>query len=199
MQCISRDYFETGIVTKITDGDTIHVTIDGVDYPVRLIGIDAPELSASDTYVQQGLSYLQNLILNKNVTLFKDKSDTDKYDRLLRYVVIGNTFVNFELVRLGFATSVTYYPDTACNSTFSSAQADAENNLLGMWVPTVVSRSSGIIINPNPNCSPSYPDVCIPPAPPDLDCKDITYRGFKVLLSDPHKFDGNKDGIGCES
>ena len=48
------------------------------------------------------------------------------------------------------------------------------------------------------NCSPSYPDVCIAPPPPDLDCKDISYRNFKVVQPDPHKFDGDKDGIGCE-
>lgn len=50
------------------------------------------------------------------------------------------------------------------------------------------------------NCHPSYPTVCIPPPPPDLDCKDIPYRRFTVLPPDPHRFDGNdNDGIGCES
>lgn len=49
------------------------------------------------------------------------------------------------------------------------------------------------------NCDPSYPTVCIPPPPPDLDCKDIPYRQFPVLPPDPHGFDGNHNGIGCES
>ncbi len=49
------------------------------------------------------------------------------------------------------------------------------------------------------NCDRSYPDVCIAPPPPDLDCKDIRYRNFKVLSPDPHHFDGDNDGIGCES
>ena len=49
------------------------------------------------------------------------------------------------------------------------------------------------------NCDPAYPDVCIPPPPPDLNCGDIPYRRFRVLPPDPHGFDGNKDGIGCES
>lgn len=48
------------------------------------------------------------------------------------------------------------------------------------------------------NCDKAYPDVCIPSPPPDLDCKDISYRNFKVLPPDPHKFDKDKDGIGCE-
>lgn len=49
------------------------------------------------------------------------------------------------------------------------------------------------------NCDPSYPDVCIPPYPPDLDCGDIAFRDFRVRGSDPHGFDGDNDGIGCES
>ena len=49
------------------------------------------------------------------------------------------------------------------------------------------------------NCDPSYPDVCIPPPPPDLDCSDIQYRNFRVLPPDPHRFDRDGDGIGCET
>ncbi len=48
-------------------------------------------------------------------------------------------------------------------------------------------------------CDPSYPGVCIPPAPPDLDCGQIGFRRFQVLSPDPHGFDGDGDGIGCES
>ncbi|MBK5222500.1 MAG: HNH endonuclease [Acidimicrobiia bacterium] len=48
-------------------------------------------------------------------------------------------------------------------------------------------------------CHPSYPEVCIPPAPPDLDCGDVSHRRFAVVGDDPHRFDGNDDGVGCES
>jgi hypothetical protein len=49
-------------------------------------------------------------------------------------------------------------------------------------------------------CDESYPSVCIPPAPPDLDCGDIPHGSFQVLPPDPHGFDGkDNDGIGCES
>jgi hypothetical protein len=51
---------------------------------------------------------------------------------------------------------------------------------------------------PAPACDPSYPDVCIPPPPPDLDCTRIIYRNFTVLPPDPHGFDGDGDGLGCE-
>jgi hypothetical protein len=49
------------------------------------------------------------------------------------------------------------------------------------------------------NCDPSYPTVCIPPPPPDLDCTDIPYRRFTVRPPDPHDFDSDGDGIGCEN
>ncbi len=48
-------------------------------------------------------------------------------------------------------------------------------------------------------CDSSYPDVCIPSYPQDLDCGEIQYANFKVLQPDPHGFDRDKDGIGCES
>ena len=47
-------------------------------------------------------------------------------------------------------------------------------------------------------CEPSYPTVCIPPSPPDLDCADVPHRRFPVLAPDPHHFDGGGDGLGCE-
>jgi len=47
-------------------------------------------------------------------------------------------------------------------------------------------------------CDSSYPTVCIAPPPPDLDCGDISYQNFEVRQPDPHRFDGDKDGIGCE-
>lgn len=52
--------------------------------------------------------------------------------------------------------------------------------------------------SPKSMCDPAYPGVCIAPPPPDLDCKNIPYRFFKVLPPDPHNFDGDGDGWGCE-
>jgi hypothetical protein len=52
---------------------------------------------------------------------------------------------------------------------------------------------------PTRNCHPSYPDFCIPPPPPDLDCPDIGETDFTVQGTDPHGFDGDNDGVGCES
>jgi len=48
-------------------------------------------------------------------------------------------------------------------------------------------------------CDPSYPDICIEPYPPDLDCADIGFTNFRVYQPDPHGLDGDEDGVGCES
>lgn len=56
--------------------------------------------------------------------------------------------------------------------------------------PTPISQS---------DCHPAYPDVCIAPPPPDLDCGEIQFRRFTVLQPDPHGFDRDRDGVGCES
>jgi micrococcal nuclease len=65
--------------------------------------------------------------------------------------------------------------------------------------PTVNYPTTPKPAAPTSNCSPAYPDVCIPPAPPDLNCGDISERRFTVLAPDPHRFDGDGDGVGCES
>ncbi|MBD2020647.1 excalibur calcium-binding domain-containing protein [Leptolyngbya sp. FACHB-36] len=48
-------------------------------------------------------------------------------------------------------------------------------------------------------CDRAYPTVCIAPKPPNLDCKNIPHRNFPVRSPDPHRFDRDRDGIGCET
>ena len=82
----------------------------------------------------------------------------------------------------------TPFPSSTFTATFTSSPSETP-----IAVITVPSRSGG------QNCDPSYPDVCIPPPPPDLDCKDITSKNFKVLPPDPHHLDRNENGVGCET
>ncbi len=41
-------------------------------------------------------------------------------------------------------------------------------------------------------------DYVVPAPPPDLDCGEIADRNFPVRPGDPHRFDADGDGIGCE-
>ena len=69
-----------------------------------------------------------------------------------------------------------------------------------LWlVAVIITAGCGVTVPwKRDNCHPSYPTVCIPPPPPDLDCKDIRARRFLVLPPDPHRLDADWDGIGCE-
>ena len=185
---------------RLIDGDTIEVELeDGQLYRVRYIGINAP--GSGERLFEEARAANLQMIEGKEIILVKDVSEVDRYDRLLRYVIAGGVFVNYELVRLGLAEPATYPPDVACAETFLSVSQDAREAGLGIWglpalaVPTQVPPSN----QPSGNCDPAYPTVCIPPYPPDLDCKDIPYRRFQVNPPDPHYFDGDLDGIGCES
>ena len=55
------------------------------------------------------------------------------------------------------------------------------------------------ILPSTPDCDKSYPDFCIVPYPPDLDCEEIPASNFRVMGDDPHGLDADYDGIGCES
>ena len=76
--------------------------------------------------------------------------------------------------------------------------------LLGVMTSLLLIVGVTVAQQPTENCDPAYPQdlagnkICIPSPPPDLDCKDISYRRFVVLKPDPHNFDSDKDGIGCE-
>jgi len=76
-------------------------------------------------------------------------------------------------------------------STIKQDVVKSEENINQMVKKTQTSTK------PN-NCDESYPDVCIAPFPPDLNCEDIPYVNFKVIGADPHGFDNDRNGIGCE-
>lgn len=203
-RCVPQDNpREVGRVTSVTDGDTIRVLIDGVSYSVRLIGIDTAE--QGEPFFYESRNKLYELVSGQIVTLVKDVSETDRYDRLLRYIFLGEVFVNYEMVASGHATAYRYEPDTSCADSFADAESSANASKSGLWAPTPTAPPKPIYIVPPPasdgggDCDPSYPTVCIKPPPPDLDCGDIPYRRFQVSGSDPHRFDRDGDGIGCES
>ena len=140
---------ETGVVTGIVDGDTIYVTLGGKEYSVRYIGIDAPEMNSGDPLAEQAKSFNASLVEGKTVELVRDVSETDIYDRLLRYVLVDSTFVNYELVSAGLANAKMYPPDTGCHEFFELAQSTASSSR-GNTVP--FPTSSPTIGAESPSC-----------------------------------------------
>jgi len=176
--------------------------MNGATYRVRYIGINTPE--SNEVCGSEATAANAALVAGQTVTMVKDVSETDRYGRLLRYVYVGEMFVNGELVAGGWADPVEYPPDTAMAGLLASlagAGAGRGCDLVAAPLPTAPVRApEPTAPSQSGNCDPSYPTVCIPPPPPDLDCGDIPYRRFQVLPPDPHNFDGSdKDGVGCES
>lgn len=144
-------------VIRIIDGDTVE--LEGGDR-VRYIGMDTPELSSNDCFSREATNKNKELVENKEVKLEKDVSEKDRYGRLLAYVYVGDTFVNLELVRQGFAKAYTYPPDVKYSSQFVEAEKYARDNKLGLWGDactgtetnnnsTISDSTAGINVNNN--------------------------------------------------
>ena len=100
---------ESGRVVNVIDGDTIDVDLNGQQVRIRYIGVNTPE--RGEACYQDATNANRALVEGQTVQLVKDVSDTDRFDRLLRYVYVGDVFVNEALVRDGYAEAVLYNPD----------------------------------------------------------------------------------------
>jgi micrococcal nuclease len=143
----TEEDYEEALVTRVIDGDTIVVLLNGREERVRLIGIDTPERGRP--YFEEATRKTAEFVLGKKVKLVKDVSERDKYGRLLRYVYAGSLFVNAELVRQGFAMVYTYPPDVKYSEYFLKLQQEARENNRGLWSDQVsvhTSKSSGYYV-----------------------------------------------------
>ena len=144
------------LATRVVDGDTIEVEIEGESYKVRYIGIDTPELHHPTKpvgyYAQEAYEKNRELVEGKTVFLEKDVSETDRYGRLLRYVYVGDVFVNAYLVQRGYALVSTYPPDVKYQERFLELQREAREGGRGLWGPILTPASPGEVII-DPECS----------------------------------------------
>lgn len=142
-------------VVRVVDGDTIE--IEGGE-KVRYIGIDTPETVDPRKPVQcfgvEASKKNKEMVEGKMVRLEKDITDRDKYNRLLRYVWVDDTFINLELVKQGFAYSYSYPPDIKYQGQFLKAQQEAREAKRGLWStcpPTPEQTTSTPAVSPVPN------------------------------------------------
>lgn len=119
---------EIGVVTNVIDGDTIDVAIGGIQQRVRYIGVNTPE--RDEPCYGEARDANAGMVRGQTVTLVRDTSDTDRFDRLLRYVYVGNLFVNGALVEQGWAEAVEFPPNTSRATQFRQLeQAAAAANI----------------------------------------------------------------------
>ncbi len=149
-------------VTRVIDGDTIEVELDGQIYKVRYIGIDTPETvdpqKPVECFGKEAAERNRQLVAGRVVRLEKDVSETDQYRRLLRYVWVDGRMVNQVLVEEGYAMVSTYPPDVKYAELFASLQTQAREAGRGLWgaaclsptptsaagVPTPAQGSAGV-------------------------------------------------------
>lgn len=127
--------------------------MNGRTYTVRYIGMDTPETVDPNKPVQpfgvEASNKNKELVSGKTIRLEKDVSETDRYGRLLRYVYVGNLFVNAELVKLGYAQVATYPPDVKYVDLFLQLQREARETGRGLWATSTTT--------PTQTASPNTP------------------------------------------
>jgi len=121
-------------VTYVFDGDTIELSGGA---RVRYIGMNAPEIahpkSRAQCFGKEAADENKKLVLGKTVTLVSDTTDKDAYGRLLRYVYVGNAFINDELVREGYAVAEPVKPNLKYAQEFYTDQESAKKMKRGLW------------------------------------------------------------------
>jgi micrococcal nuclease len=137
--------------------------MNGQIYPVRYIGIDTPESTTQvEPFGKEASQKNTELVSGQEVIMYRDASETDQFDRLLRFVFVGDKFINYEMIKQGYAKSFRYPPDTSCADLFDQAQTEASAAGMGMWMAQATfeanSPSETLIIT-EVNKSAEYVDI----------------------------------------
>ncbi len=114
---------EVGIVTRVIDGDTIDVLLNGKNTRIRYLQLNTPERDHPCS--RDATQANADLVAGKTVRLVPDKELVDPYDRLLRYIYVGDVLVNRVLVEQGFAEVVLYPPNDAHYEEFKQLEQEA--------------------------------------------------------------------------
>lgn len=163
--CIPSRQPEDATLVRVIDGDTIDVTIGSTTARVRYIGVDTPE--RGDLFYSEATEANRRLLGDGRLKLYRDVSERDRYDRLLRFVVASDgIFVNLALVQQGFAQVATFPPDVACAETFLSAQREAREAGQGLWGSGSAAPAPQPTPASPPPPPPSQPTPTPPPPPP---------------------------------
>ena len=124
-------------VVRVVDGDTIQVQIGGRLEKVRYIGVNTPEVhhprKGEEPGGREATEVNRGLVEGKHVRLELDVRERDRYGRLLAYVWVGDTMVNAELVRLGYAQVMTIPPNVRYQPMFLKLQREAREAGRGLW------------------------------------------------------------------
>ncbi|MDO4713844.1 MAG: thermonuclease family protein [bacterium] len=127
---------------EVVDGDTIRVkNSEGKEQSVRMIGLDAPESTTmrygyAECFGKEAADHLKTLV--GSATQIQIETDptqtaTDKYGRLLGYVVVNGANLNQKMIEDGYGFEYTYNLPYRYQSEFKSAQKTASEKKFGLW------------------------------------------------------------------
>ncbi|MBD3330348.1 nuclease [Candidatus Peregrinibacteria bacterium] len=140
ISAVTTSKYKKYLVTDIIDGDTIVVKVGKYEMPVRLIGVNSPESvhpnKPEECYAEEARNIMLQKLFNNYVKLISDRSqdDIDKYDRLLRYIVLEDgTNFNKWLIQNGYAVEYTYKVPYKYQKEFIKAETYARNHKKGLW------------------------------------------------------------------
>ena len=180
LNCLGTAKCFTGIVTKVIDGDTLKVNGESIRFSLA----SAPELKGYGGVDSK--NFIETICpVGSTVTVDEDDGYViGIYGRIVGLIHCNGVNLSSELLD----STLGYLDDRFCHSSEFAELKWAQKH----------GCVKDVVIETTNDCDESYPDFCIAFSPPDLDCSDISQKKFTVLQSDPHKFDGDKDGIGCE-
>ena len=127
-----------GTVVRVVDGDTIYVRLGDRVEKIRYIGVNSPEIhhpiKGEEPGGREAAEVNRRLVDGHHVRLELDVRARDRYGRLLAYVWVGNTMVNAELLRLGYAQVMTVPPNVRHQDLFIKLQREARDSHRGLWL-----------------------------------------------------------------
>lgn len=131
---VAQDFY---LCTRVVDGDTIIVEIDGKHEKIRLIGVDTPETvhpsKPVEYYGKEASEFTKSMVEGKQVRLEYDWQKRDKYGRLLAYVFLTDgTFINAEIVKQGYGHAYTRFPFKYLDE-FRQYEREAKGKNRGLW------------------------------------------------------------------
>jgi len=134
-------------VTKVVDGDTIEVDIDGKREKIRIIGINSPETvdprREVECFGKEASAKAKELLSGQKVRLENDisQAERDKYNRLLRYVFLSNG-MDFGkiMIQQGYAYEYTYDLPYKYQKEYKEAQQLAQTSNIGLWSDGVCGK-----------------------------------------------------------
>ncbi|WP_226530219.1 thermonuclease family protein [Metabacillus niabensis] len=125
-------------VTKVVDGDTLHVMISGKKETIRLLLVDTPETVHPSKEVQpfgpEASNYMKEKLNGEEIQVELGIGERDKYGRLLAYVYHDNQMINKRLLEKGLArVAYVFEPNTKYIDEFNEIQKQAQNEQVGIW------------------------------------------------------------------